>query len=403
MIQKKERLGVSPSVRLQEVYTRIRGLVPAEITVRNILIFCVFTLLVIGTVMVASASMPYAANVQNNPFYFLERHMISIMIALCVAFVVSRFALESWFKSIFLLWLITIALLFVTFLIGTEVNGARRWIRLGFFTLQPTEVAKMIMAVFTADYVVRRASEVRDRGWMGLMRLALVMFVSIVLIILEPDFGSTAVIVMMMVGVFFLAGAPIKQFLVMGAVIVLALASLVVFEPYRLERLLSFSNPWADPLGAGYQLSNALMAFGRGEWLGVGLGHSMQKMSYLPEAHTDFMLAILGEEFGFFGIFTVLLLEFIMLACCVRIGYRALKNNYLRAGYLAYGISFIFLMQILVNAGMNMGMLPTKGLTLPFISYGGSSLMMCAAMITLILKIDASTRDENPTKELPNF
>ncbi|MCF9045769.1 putative lipid II flippase FtsW [Acinetobacter nectaris] len=403
MIQKKERLGVSPSVRLQEVYTRIRGLVPAEITVRNILIFCVFTLLVIGTVMVASASMPYAANVQNNPFYFLERHMISIMIALCVAFVVSRFALESWFKSIFLLWLITIALLFVTFLIGTEVNGARRWIRLGFFTLQPTEVAKMIMAVFTADYVVRRASEVRDRGWMGLMRLALVMFVSIVLIILEPDFGSTAVIVMMMVGVFFLAGAPIKQFLVMGAVIVLALASLVVFEPYRLERLLSFSNPWADPLGAGYQLSNALMAFGRGEWFGVGLGHSMQKMSYLPEAHTDFMLAILGEEFGFFGIFTVLSLEFLMLACCVRIGYRALKNNYLRAGYLAYGISFIFLMQILVNAGMNMGMLPTKGLTLPFISYGGSSLMMCAAMITLILKIDASTKEENPTKELSNF
>lgn len=403
MIQKKERLGVSPSTKLQDLYTRISHILPTEITVRNILVFCVLTLLVIGTVMVASASMPYAANVQNNPFYFLERHMISIMIAMCVAFVVSRFALESWFKSIFLLWLITIALLFVTFLIGTEVNGARRWIRLGFFTLQPTEVAKMIMAIFTADYVVRRASEVRDRGWMGLMRLALVMFVSIVLIILEPDFGSTAVIVMMMVGVFFLAGAPIKQFLVMGGVIVLALASLVIFEPYRLERLMSFSNPWADPLGAGYQLSNALMAFGRGEWFGVGLGHSMQKMSYLPEAHTDFMLAILGEEFGFFGIFTILTLEFLMLACCVRIGYRALKNNYLRAGYLAYGISFIFLMQILVNAGMNMGMLPTKGLTLPFISYGGSSLMMCAAMITLVLKIDASTQDENPTKELSNF
>ncbi|MBF7690018.1 MULTISPECIES: putative lipid II flippase FtsW [Acinetobacter] len=403
MIQKKERLGVSPSTKLQDLYTRISHILPKEITVRNILVFCVLTLLVIGTVMVASASMPYAANVQNNPFYFLERHMISIMIAMCVAFVVSRFALESWFKSIFLLWLITIALLFVTFLIGTEVNGARRWIRLGFFTLQPTEVAKMIMAIFTADYVVRRASEVRDRGWMGLMRLALVMFVSIVLIILEPDFGSTAVIVMMMVGVFFLAGAPIKQFLVMGGVIVLALASLVIFEPYRLERLMSFSNPWADPLGAGYQLSNALMAFGRGEWFGVGLGHSMQKMSYLPEAHTDFMLAILGEEFGFFGIFTILTLEFLMLACCVRIGYRALKNNYLRAGYLAYGISFIFLMQILVNAGMNMGMLPTKGLTLPFISYGGSSLMMCAAMITLVLKIDASTQDENPTKELSNF
>ena len=389
--------------KIQTGYDQLLDKLPAEITARNVLLFCVATLLIFGAVMVASASMPYAAANQNDPFYFLERHAISIVIALVVATVTFKFPLDFWFKNIFLFWLITIGLLALTMVIGSEINGSKRWIRLGFFTLQSTEIAKMIMAIFTADYVVRRSSEVRQKGWKGLGRLFSVMLVSLILIIAEPDFGSTVVIVMMMFGVFFLAGAPVKQFMVMALALVGALGALIVFEPYRMERLMSFMNPWNDPLGTGYQLSNALMAFGRGEWFGVGLGHSMQKMSYLPEAHTDFMLAILGEEFGFFGITTILLLEFIMLACCMKIGYKAFKNNHLRAGYLAYGISIIFLMQILVNAGMNMGMLPTKGLTLPFISYGGTSLMMCAAMIALIFKIDASTKRENPTQELTSF
>ena len=210
-------------------------------------------------------------------------------------------------------------------------------------------------------------------------------------------------IVLMILGVFFLAGAPAIQFIAFLAFIIAGLAIAIVFEPYRLQRALSFTNPWADPLGTGYQLSNALMAFGRGEWFGVGLGHSIQKMSYLPEAHTDFMLAILGEEFGFFGITTVLVLSFTMVLCCIKIGHRALKNQYLRAGYLAYGISIIFLLQILVNAGMNMGMLPTKGLTLPFISYGGSSLIICAVMVSLILKIESATNQVNPSKEESSF
>ncbi|MHA3055497.1 putative lipid II flippase FtsW [Acinetobacter sp. ANC 4633] len=388
--------------KLQSFCTRIVPKLPTEITARNILIFCVVSLLVIGTVMVGSASMPYADAKQHDPFYFLERHAISIVIAAIAAFVTSKFALDYWFKNTFLFWLVTIGLLVVALGVGTEVNGSTRWIRIAGFTLQPTEVAKLMMAIFTADYVVRRAHEVRN-SWMGLVRLGGIMSITVGLILAEPDLGATVVIVMMMFGVFFLAGAPIIQFLFYIGAILIALVFLIVFEPYRYERLVSFSNPWADPLGSGYQLSNALMAFGRGEWFGVGLGHSMQKMSYLPEAHTDFMLAILGEEFGFIGITTVLALEFIMLACCVRIGQRALKNNYLRAGYLAYGISMIFLMQILVNAGMNMGMLPTKGLTLPFISYGGTSLMMCAVMIAFVLKIDSSTRQTNPNQEVSNF
>ena len=388
--------------KMHQLYERITPKIPAEITVRNTLIFCVLALLCIGTVMVASASMPYAERSHEAPFHYVIRHAISIGVAAVAALITYRVALEHWFKNTFLLWIGTILLLGIVLVAGTEVNGSTRWIRIGGFTLQATEVAKVVMTIFTADYVVRRSEEVRN-NIKGLARLGLVMVLTVGLIILEPDLGATVVIVASMLGVFFLAGAPMIQFSFAFGAILIAFVGLIIFEPYRFERLMSFSNPWADPLGAGYQLSNALMAFGRGEWFGVGLGHSIQKMSYLPEAHTDFMLAILGEEFGFFGIATVLALSFTLLVCCISIGHRALKNNYLRAGYLAYGISIIFLLQILVNAGMNMGMLPTKGLTLPFISYGGSSLIMCAVMISLILKIDATTQKSNPAREESNF
>lgn len=388
--------------KINQVYERWVPKFPAEITPRNVLIFCVISLLCIGTVMVASASMPYAERMHENEFHYVIRHAISIVVALVAALVTYRISLNIWFNNTFPLWLITIILLLAVLVVGTEVNGSTRWIRVGGFTLQATEVAKVMMTIFTADYVVRRAQEVRS-NYKGLLRLAIVMLLTVGLIIAEPDLGATVVIAVSMLGVFFLAGAPLIQFGIAFGAILSAFIFLIVFEPYRYERLMSFSNPWADPLGSGYQLSNALMAFGRGEWFGVGLGHSIQKMSYLPEAHTDFMLAILGEEFGFFGIATVLALSFVMVICCIRIGQRALNHQYLRAGYLAYGISIIFLLQILVNAGMNMGMLPTKGLTLPFISYGGSSLIMCAVMISLILKIDASTKEANPAREESSF
>lgn len=387
--------------KISQILNRLPKL-PAELTPRNILIFCVVSLLCLGSVMVASASMPYAEYIHENPFYFLIRHGISIVVAAVVAFLTYRVSLNLWFKNAFPLWLITIILLLAVLVVGSEVNGAHRWIKVGGFTIQPTEIAKIVMAIFTADYVVRRAKEVRTH-WKGLLRLSGVMALTVGFIVAEPDLGATAVIVLMMVGVFFLAGAPATQFLIMLGAILAGITALILFEPFRFQRLISFTNPWADPLGVGYQLSNALMAFGRGEWFGTGLGHSVQKLSYLPEAHTDFMLAVLGEEFGFFGVTTVMILSFTMLACCIRIGHRALQHNYLRAGYLAYGISIIFLLQILVNAGMNMGLMPTKGLTLPFISYGGTSLMMCAAMISLILKIDASTQELNPVKEESNF
>ncbi|MEN8282359.1 putative lipid II flippase FtsW [Acinetobacter gerneri] len=388
--------------KVNEVYNKWAPKLPAEMTTRNTLIFCVLCLLCIGSIMVASASMPYAEYMHQNPFHYLIRHGISIVIAATAAAVTYRISLEKWFNNTFPLWIITILLLIMALGVGTEVNGSTRWIKVGGFTLQPTEVAKVMMAIFTADYVVRRAKEVRN-SWSGLIRLGLVMMITVGLILAEPDLGATVVIGLMMLGVFFLAGAPPIQFLFFFGASITGIIILVLFEPYRLKRALSFTDPWADPLGTGYQLSNALMAFGRGEWFGTGLGHSVQKLSYLPEAHTDFMLAVLGEEFGFFGISAVLILSFLMLACCIRVGQRALKNQYLRAGYLAYGIAIIFLMQILVNAGMNMGLMPTKGLTLPFISYGGTSLMMCAVMISLVLKIDATTQNVNPSIEESSF
>ena len=388
--------------KLNQVYERWLPKLPAEVNVRNVLIFSVLALLCIGSIMVASASMPYAERMHENAFHYVLRHGISIVVALGAAVIVYRVPLNTWFNNTFFLWIVTIALLAAVLLVGTEVNGSKRWIRVAGFTLQASEVAKVMMAIFTADYVVRRAEEVRN-NIKGLIRLAVIMAVTVGLVIAEPDLGATVVIALTMLGVFFLAGAPLIQFGIAFGAIIAAFVFLVVFEPYRFERLMSFSNPWNDPLGVGYQLSNALMAFGRGEWAGVGLGHSIQKMSYLPEAHTDFMLAVLGEEFGFLGIFVVLSLSFAMLIACIKIGHRALKNQYLRAGYLAYGISIIFLLQIMVNAGMNMGMLPTKGLTLPFISYGGSSLIMCAVMVSLILKIEASTHEINPSREESNF
>ncbi len=371
---------------------------PQELTVRNVLIFCVVSLLIIGSIMVASASMPYADRINNNELHYILRHAISIVVALFAATIIYFFSLKTWLNNTIFLWLVTASLLVLVLAIGTDVNGSKRWISLAGFTFQPSEVAKLTMAIFTADFVVRRAEEVRG-SFLGLWRLGVIMTSLATLIIIEPDLGATAVICVSTIVVFFLAGAKFINFLVAFICGFLALTIFILFEPYRLKRLTSFSNPWADPLDKGYQLTNALMAFGRGEWTGVGLGHSIQKMSYLPEAHTDFMLAILGEEFGFLGIAMVLSLSFLMVACCMRIGYRALQNYHLREGYLAFGIATIFFLQILVNAGMNMGMLPTKGLTLPFISYGGSSLIVCAMMISLILKIEATTREKNLDRE----
>lgn len=390
----------STQMHVERGYEYALQRLPSELSVRNILLFCVLSLLCIGTIMVASASMPFAENESGNPYSFLYRQIIYVVIASVAAAAAYRIRLQFWFgKTTIILWLGTFFLLILVLLIGTDVNGSTRWLRLGFFNFQPSELAKFSMAVFTADYVVRRASEVRE-SISSLFRLAIPVATIFVSIIIQPDLGAAAVVVMMILTILFLAGSPLIVFGAMGLTIVLGLAAFVLFEPYRYDRLMSFQNPWADPLGKGYQLAQSLMAFGRGEWFGTGLGHSVQKLAYLPEAHTDFMLAVTAEELGFVGVVTIFSLSFLMVACCMRIGMTALKNHHLRSGYLAYAIASIFLLQICVNAGMNMGLIPTKGLTLPFISYGGSSLVICALMIGVIFKIDKDTRIKNDTQHL---
>lgn len=368
-----------------------------ELTARRVLMFSIISLICIGTTMIGSASIPYGDYKFNAPFYFIDRQLIYLFLGVITVFFSMKVPLKFWLNQTFLLWAIVLILLIIVLIpgIGANVNGSKRWIRLVGFTFQPSELAKFVMVLFTADYVVRREDEIRF-SWTGFFRLLVPMSTVLFLLLLEPDLGASVVVVASMMTVFFLAGAPIRQFGVMLAAASLALAAAIIFEPYRLKRMTSFANPWDDELGADYQLKQSLIAFGRGEITGTGLGHSVQKLSYLPEAHTDFLLAIIGEELGFVGIACLFTLLIVMVVSCMRIGHRALVNQYASAGYLAYGIATIFLLQILVNGGMNMGLLPTKGLTLPFISYGGTSLIMSLMMIGVLLRIDHETQKPKP-------
>ncbi len=368
-----------------------------ELTARRVLMFSIISLICIGTIMIGSASIPYGDYKFHAPFYFIDRQLVYLFIGVITVFFSMKVPLKFWLNQTFLLWAIVLILLIVVLIpgIGANVNGSKRWIRLVGFSFQPSELAKFVMVLFTADYVVRREDEIRF-SWTGFFRLLVPMSTVLFLLLLEPDLGASVVVVASMMTVFFLAGAPLRQFGVMFTAAILALAAAIIFEPYRLRRMTSFANPWDDELGADYQLKQSLIAFGRGEITGTGLGHSVQKLSYLPEAHTDFLLAIIGEELGFIGIACLFTLLIVMVVSCMRIGHRALVNQYASAGYLAYGIATIFLLQILVNGGMNMGLLPTKGLTLPFISYGGTSLIMSLMMIGVLLRIDQETQKPKP-------
>jgi cell division protein FtsW len=368
-----------------------------DVTAKRLLVFTVISLLCLGTVMIASASMPYGDYINDQPLYFIKRHLIYLVVG-SIALTTTYFVpLRYWFKNTILLWLMVLGLLTVVLMLP-EVNGSKRWISLPGFTFQPSEFAKLVMVVFVADYVVRRSDEIRFR-LKGLLRLLIPLGSVIMLIMLEPDLGASVVIVGSVMAVFFLAGSPLKPFIGVLMLAIGAGASAIIMSPWRVKRLMSFTNPWEDEQGTGYQLKQSLIAFGRGEWTGTGLGHSVQKLSYLPEAHTDFMLAIVGEELGFVGISILFTLSFLMVAACMRIGYLALKNNHLRAGYLAYGIAVIFVIQICVNGGMNMGLMPTKGLTLPFISYGGTALVVSLMMIGIILRIEKETRETSAVRE----
>lgn len=360
-----------------------------NLPITKILLFCVVALLSIGLVMVASASIPYAERINGQSYFYIIRQLIYAGLGIVLGLVVSKIPIRYWFKNAMSLWMLGAVMLIVT-LFFPEVNGSSRWISFGGLNFQTSELVKLFMVIFTADYVIRRSDEVRFE-WIGFLRLCIPMMIVLVLIMLQPDLGASVVIAGSMMTIFFLAGAPIRQFLLMMVLAVGAVIIAILLEPYRLERVRALANPWADEWETGFQLTRSLMAIGRGELAGVGLGQSVFKLAYLPEAHTDFLIAIIGEEFGFIGITLVVLLLALLVFCAIYIGQMALKNQHMRAGYLAYGIACILIIQTIVNVGMNMGLLPTKGLTLPLISYGGSSLLTTLMMMGILFRIHFET------------
>ncbi|MDP2244558.1 putative lipid II flippase FtsW [Pseudomonas sp.] len=352
-------------------------------------------LLGLGLVMIASASTEVAAVNVGSPIYYMLRHLIYLLIGLGAAAVVLLIPLETWqrFSGMALLAAFAMLVLVLVPGIGREVNGSMRWIGFGAFNVQPSEIAKLLVVVYLAGYLVRRQAEVRE-SWAGFFKPFVVLLPMAGLLLLEPDFGATVVMMGSAAAMLFLGGVGLLRFGLMVSLAVGAVFVLVQTQEYRLQRLITFTDPWADQFGSGYQLTQALIAFGRGEWFGVGLGNSIQKQFYLPEAHTDFVFAVLAEELGMLGaLITVGLFAFV----CVRalyIGLWAEKAKQFFAAYVAYGLAFLWIGQFLINIGVNIGLLPTKGLTLPFLSYGGSSLVICCVSLALLLRIEWERRTQ---------
>ncbi len=357
-------------------------------TAGNVLIASVASLLVLSLMMVASASIPFSVTHGQDELFFFYRHLTYMVVGI-IAGTLTYYLNLSWFYNLLLQVLVllcTIFLLILTLLIGDAANGATRWLEFGPFNFQVAELVKVVMVIFTADFVVRRANEVRH-SWDGFLRIFIVIAIITMLLLLQPDFGSLVIIVCTILAMFFIAGAPKIQFIILGTIVLGLSAVAIWFKEYRLARVTSFMDPFDDMKGSDYQLVRSLIAFGRGQVTGVGYGESVQKLAHLPEAHTDFLLAITGEELGLVGVTTVILLEAFIIACTMRISYTALKNRQMRLSYTAFGFGVIFIGQSVINAGMNMGIMPTKGLTMPFFSYGGSSMVMCLVMVGLLLRI----------------
>ena len=275
--------------------------------------------------------------------------------------------------------------------IGRAVNGSMRWIRFGGIGIQVSELAKLCIIIYLAGYLVRHRQQVSSR-LVGFIKPMFILSIVAILLLKEPDFGAVVVIFITALGMMFLAGVPLWQFLILLCSVASAIAFLAISSPYRLARMTAFLDPWADQFNTGYQLTQSLIAFGRGGWLGQGIGGSIQKLFYLPEAHTDFLFAVLAEELGFIGVIIVILLFALLVSRALIIGYRAVAHDQIFAGYLAYGLALWLGLQTIFSIGVNTGLLPTKGLTLPLMSYGGNSLLVMCVVIALLLRIDHETR-----------
>ncbi|HMM57473.1 MAG TPA: putative lipid II flippase FtsW [Rudaea sp.] len=353
-----------------------------------VLIVVAVALASLGVVMVASSSIAVADGQHVGPFHYLLRHLVFLALGIGLCGLMMTIELEKFERNAFSLLLFAVILLLLVFLpvVGMRVNGARRWIRLGLVGFQSVEAVKLLFVFYLASYLVRQSSAVRTR-FLGMFKPIGVAGVLVVLLLMQPDFGSAALILAVCAGMLWLGGVRISNLVYLAIPAMPAIAWAAMTSDYRVKRLTSFMNPWADPFNDGFQLTQALIAVGRGEWFGVGLGASVQKLFYLPEAHTDFILAVIAEELGFAGIVLVIGLFAILVGRALALGLRAIDRGQLYAGYCAFGIGLMLGFQALVSIGVNLGVLPTKGLTLPLISSGGSSVLMTCAAIGVLLRV----------------
>ncbi|CAA2929155.1 cell division protein FtsW [Arsenophonus endosymbiont of Bemisia tabaci] len=358
------------------------------------LVWLTLGLAIIGFIMLTSASMAVGQRLTQDPFFFAKRDVIYLILSFGLVLLVLNIPMVWWEKYNFLLLITSLILLLVVLVGGSSVNAASRWINTGIVRIQPAEIAKLAFFCYVSNYLVRKTDEVRTRflGFLGFIKPICILILMPILLLLQPDLSTVIVLVMTILALLFLAGARLAPFIIGIVICAVGVIGLIYFEPYRFRRITSFLNPWADPFGSGYQLTQSLMAFWRGELWGQGLGNSIQKLEYFPEAHTDFIFSVLAEELGYIGVVLVLLMLFFVAFRSMMIGKRALDTKQHFSGYLACSIGIWFTFQALVNVGAAAGMSPTKGLTLPLISYGGSSLLIMFIAIAILLRIDFETR-----------
>lgn len=344
-------------------------------------------LMTIGLIMVASASIAFAALNYDDAWYFARRHGIYLMMGMMVALFVMCLPMSVWQRYSGYLLLFTLLLLVIVLIpgIGKRVNGSQRWLSLGFISIQVSEIAKVCAVIFFASFFARRYQELHF-GWQGFLKPLLIVGLFVVLLLLEPDFGSSVVLCGTVFAMMFIAGVRLWHFLLLIAIGVMSLAAVAVFSPYRMQRLITFLDPWADQFNSGYQLTQSLIGFGRGEWVGLGLGNSLQKLFFLPEAHTDFIFAIIAEEFGLVGAVVTLALFAALIWRIFLLSRQNLAMGRVFPALATFGIAILFSIQVFINAGVASGLLPTKGLTLPFISYGGSSLLINCLLMGFVVR-----------------
>jgi cell division protein FtsW len=352
------------------------------------LLLIVTSLISLGLVFVASASVTFAEASYGDGWFFVKRYSVFMVMGILAGLIIAAIPVSIWEQYGGLLLVVTLVLLVAVLIpgVGRKVNGSQRWLQLGTMTFQASEAVKFCMIIFFSSFLARKQFELQQ-DWRGLLKPLLVLSVVIFLLLLEPDFGTSVVLAGTVMGMLFIAGAKMWQFIILFIGSLMSLGALAYFSPYRLQRLVSFRNPWADQYDSGYQLTQSLIAFGRGEWLGLGLGNSVQKLFYLPEAHTDFIVAIIAEEMGLIGLLVLLVLFSLLIGKILLLSHQALSQGSMFIGYSAFGIAIMLAGQAFINIGVASGLLPTKGLTLPFISYGGSSLLVCCSMMGLVLRM----------------